>query len=69
MKNILAKVMTVLTAIAICLFVTTIDYLIEQEWLFLVVMSILILIGALYFLAPKDFLADLLRRLFNNDDV
>ena len=69
MRNILAKVMTVLTAIVICLFVTTIDYLIEQEWLFLVVMSILILIGALYFLAPKDFLADLFKNLFNNDDV
>lgn len=69
MKNILAKILTLLIIFIVCIFVTAIDSIIEQQWLFLFIMSIIVLAGALYLVAPDNFLRDIARKLFDDDEL
>lgn len=69
MKNILASLISILIVFLMCLFLTAIDSIIEQDWLSLFIIIIIVLLAALRLIAPPNFIRDIARKLFDDDEL
>lgn len=69
MRKILAALISILIVFLMCFFLASIDSIIEQDWLSLFITIIIVLLAALYLAAPPNFIRDIIRKLFDDDEL
>lgn len=69
MRKILAALISILIVFLMCFFLASIDSIIEQDWLSLFIIIIIVLLAALHLAAPPNFIRDITRKLFDDDEL
>ena len=69
MRKILTALISILIVFLMCFFLASIDSIIEQDWLSLFIIIIIVLLAALRLIAPPNFIRDIARKLFDDDEL